>query len=87
MANGVIPSRFATFALAPARIKRSAVSKSSRYTAQCSAVAPSTWGAFTSDFRTINVRTAALSPFITASATSLRPAPSVTPAKHSNKTG
>ena len=56
MASGVAPSRLAAFTLAPARISRSAVSRSSRYTAQCSAVAPSTCGALTSAFCCSSVR-------------------------------
>src|SRR5262245_6916572 len=47
---------------------------SARYTAQWSARAPSTCGALTSAFCCSSVRSAAASPFITASATSLLPA-------------
>src|SRR5262249_43219754 len=49
-------------------------SRSSRYTAQWSAVAPSVCGTFTSAFCRRSARNAALSDFMTASATSLRPA-------------
>src|SRR5881628_479036 len=74
MMSGVKCSRFAASPLAPAAISRSALSRSSRYTAQCSAVAPSICGALTSAFWRSSVLSAALSPFMTASATSLRPA-------------
>src|SRR5262249_20053172 len=66
-----MPSRFFASTVAPALINRSADSPSSRYTAQCSAVAPSTCGALTSAFFCTSARRAALSPFIAASATSL----------------
>src|SRR4051812_36329993 len=57
-------------------------SPSSRYTAQCNAVAPSTWGALTSAFCWINVRIAARSPFDAASATGLLVAAVAAPAEH-----
>src|SRR5712691_4354627 len=82
MASGVTPSRLAVSTLTPARISRSAASRSLRYTAQCSAVAPSICAAFTSAFCCSSVLNAALSPFITASATSLRPAARAAPATH-----
>src|SRR5262249_14217938 len=43
--------------------------------------APSTCGAFTSAFRSSSARSAALSPFIAASATSLRPAATFDPTR------
>ena len=63
---------------APAPISRLPASRSSRYTAQCSAVAPSTCGAFTSAFcwRSAQGRRVAL---ITASATSLAAAAALPP--------
>ena len=48
---GVAPARFAADTLAPARISRSAISRSSARTAQWSAVVPSICGALTSAFR------------------------------------
>src|SRR5262249_27996743 len=71
MMSGVNPSRLGASTLAPAAMSRLALSRSSRYTAQCSAVAPSICGALTSAFCWISVRSAAVSPFMTASATSL----------------
>ena len=58
------PARFAADTFAPARISRSAVSRSSACAAQWSAVVPSICGALTFAFFWISVRTAALSPCI-----------------------
>jgi hypothetical protein len=69
--SGVAPARFAARGFAPARSSVTASSSSPRYTAQCSAVAPSACGAFTSAFDAISARTAATSPRIAASARSL----------------
>src|SRR5262245_43618547 len=71
MESGVMPSRFTALTLAPAARRRFKVSASSRYTAQWSAVAPPTCGAFTSALISSSERRAALSPVMTASATSL----------------
>src|SRR4051812_9442065 len=59
-------------------------SGSSRYTAQCSAVAPSTCATLTSAFCWISVRTAARSPLEAASATGLLPAAAAAPAVHTS---
>jgi hypothetical protein len=69
--KGVTPSRFRAWTSAPARMSRSAISKSSQRTAQWSAVAPSACGALTSAFCSRSERTAAAFFFIAASASAL----------------
>ena len=73
--SGVAPARVAADTFAPARISSSAVSISSKRTAQWRAVVPSGCGAFTSAVRCSKERTASLFPFMAASARSLTAAP------------
>ena len=68
--SGNTPSRVRAATRAPARISASAMSRSSRSTAQCRAVVPSTCGRLTSARRASAARTASRSPRIAASATS-----------------
>ena len=68
--SGVTPSLVRAPARAPAFRSISAMSRSSRSTAQCSAVLPSVCAAFTSALRASAARTASRSPRIAASARS-----------------
>ena len=84
---GVAPAAFAADTRAPARISNSAVSRSSRRTAQWRAVDPSICAALTSASCRNKDRTAAVSPVMAASASSLvaplRPATAITtPTQH-----
>ena len=65
--SGVTPKSLVTSTWARARISRSAVSRSSQWAAQCSAVAPSGCARFTSIFCASKARAAARSRFLTAS--------------------
>src|SRR5262245_24389270 len=73
--SGVAPARVADETFAPARISRSAVSRSSQRTAQWRAVVPSTCAALTLAFFCSNERIACLFSVIAASAISLLDAP------------
>src|SRR5262245_10674476 len=73
--SGVAPARVTADTFAPARISRSAVSRSSQRTAQWRAVVPSTCAALTSAFFCSKERIACLFSVIAASAISLLDAP------------